>query len=320
MKKVNIDIRKYGILIALFGLILYFSFASDKFLTSANIINILRQISMIGICSVGLTFVIVSGSIDVGVGSAIGLASVMGAYLMSLGLPTWLVVVLTILDGCLIGAMNGLLICDIGMHPMIGTMGMQILLRGIIYLITQGMPIYGVNKNILFLGQGYVGAIPVPVIIMVIVFLMGFFILNKSVFGRLLYGTGGNSEAARLSGVNVRWVKYKAFIISGALTAVAGLILLARVNSGQPNAGERYEADIIPACVLGGVSLAGGEGKLTGVLTGVLIMGILSNGMILMNVNEYWQWTIKGGVLLFAVGFDKLSQKSKNKVMAIAES
>jgi len=317
--KWKFDWRKYGVSIALVALIIFFALMSDKFLTQNNIINILRQVSVVGICAVGMAFVIVSGSVDVGIGSALGLAAVAGARFMLAGLPTWLAVCLVIADGCLVGIVNGILICDIGMHPMIGTMGMQIFLRGIIYLITQGMPIYGIHKNILFMGQGYVGIIPVPVIIMAAVFGVGFFILNKSVFGRLLYGVGGNAEASRLSGVKVRLIKYQAFIISGVLTAIAGLILLARVNSGQPNAGERYEADIIPACVLGGVSLSGGEGNIGGVLVGVLIMGVLSNGMILMNVNEYWQWTIKGLVLLFAVAFDRLSQKSREKVTVTAK-
>lgn len=317
VNKAHFDWRKYGVMIALVVLVIFFSLASNKFMTVPNIINILRQVSMIGICAVGMSFVIVSGSVDVGIGSAIGLSAVLGATLMSKGLPTWVVVIIVLLDGCLVGVINGILICDIGMHPMIGTMGMQIFLRGVIYLITAGMPIYGINSNILFMGQGYVGFIPVPVIIMTIVFAIGFYVLNKSVFGRMLYGTGGNSEASRLSGVNVRRIKYTAFILSGVFTAVAGLILLARVNSGQPNAGERYEADIIPACVLGGVSLSGGEGKLSGVLTGVLIMGVLSNGLILLNINEYWQWTIKGGVLLLAVAFDKLSQKSRQKVIFV---
>lgn len=312
-KKINLDWKKYGVLIALILLVVFFSFASDKFLTSKNIINILRQVSVIGICAVGMTFIIVSGSVDVSVGSALGLSAVLGASLMLAGLPTWLTVCIVLLDGVMIGIVNGFLICHIGMHPMIGTMGMQILLRGIIYLITQGMPIYGIHTNILFIGQGYVGMIPVPVIIMTTAFVTGYFILNQSVFGRLLYGVGGNAEASRLSGVKVYVTKYKAFIMSGVLTAIAGLILLARVNSGQPNAGERYEADIIPACVLGGISLSGGEGNIGGVLIGVLIMGVLSNGMILMNVNEYWQWTIKGIVLLLAVAFDRLSKKSEQK-------
>lgn len=304
------DWRKFGVPIALVALIVFFSVMNPKFLTTPNLINVLRQVAMIGICAVGMTFVIISGSIDIGIGSAIGISSVLGAFLMLQGLPPWVAVCIVIIAGMTIGAMNGVLVCDIGMHPMIGTMGMQIFLRGVVYLITQGMPMYGIDKRILFIGQGYVGPLPVPVIVMAVVFAFGFFVLNRTVFGRYLYGTGGNAEASRLSGIKVRRVKYQAYIISGILTAIAGLILMARVNSGQPNAGERYEADIIPACVLGGVSLSGGEGRLSGVLAGVLIMGVLSNGMILLNINEYWQWVIKGLVLLMAVAFDKLSTKA----------
>lgn len=317
MRKINFDIRKYGIFLALFFLALFFCIASDKFLTYRNLINIARQVSVIGICATGMSFIIISGSVDVGVGSALGLAAVLGAYLMNAGIPTWIAIFLVLLDGCLIGTINGFLICNIGMHPMIGTMGMQTLLRGVVYLITSGMPIYGISEEVLVLGQGYLGVIPVPVVIMTIMFVIGFIVLNKTNFGRVLYGTGGNAEASRLSGINVKWAKYRAFIISGAMVALAGLILAARVNSGQPNAGERYEADVIPACVLGGVSLRGGEGNLLGVIAGVLIMGILSNGMILLNINEYWQWTIKGIVLLLAVAFDRLSQFSHKHTIKV---
>ncbi len=311
------DIRKYGIFLALLLLCLFFCFASDKFLTSRNIINIMRQVSVIGICATGMSFIIISGNVDVGIGSALGLAAVLGAYLMSIGVPTWLAVVIVLADGCLVGAVNAFLICNVGMHPMIGTMGMQIMLRGIVYLITSGMPIYGIDERVLVLGQGYVGAIPVPVIIMCVIFAIGFVVLGRTNFGRVLYATGGNAEASRLSGIGVNWAKYRAFLISGAMVALAGLILAARVNSGQPNAGERYESDVIPACVLGGVSLRGGEGSLLGVIAGVLIMGVLSNGMILLNVNEYWQWTIKGAVLLLAVAFDRLSQISRDKPVGV---
>lgn len=313
MKLKKFDIRKYGIYIALLLVVLFFCFASDKFLTPRNLINVARQVSVIGICATGMSFVIISGSIDVGVGSALGLSAVLFAWQMTHGVHYLLALCGSLAGGVVVGFINGFLICNIGMHPMIGTMGMQIFLRGVIYLITSGMPIYGIDERILVLGQGYVGAIPVPVIIMVVIFIIGFIVLNKTNFGRVLYATGGNAEASRLSGVNVRAAKYKAYIVSGIMTAVAGLILAARVNSGQPNAGERYESDVIPACVLGGISLRGGEGSLIGVVAGVLIMGVLTNGMTLLNVNEYWQWTIKGLVLLFAVSFDRLSQISRDK-------
>lgn len=313
MKQKRFDVRKYGIYMALLIVVIFFCFASDKFLSPRNIINIARQVSVIGICATGMSFVIISGNIDVGVGSALGLSAVLSAFLMTHGVNYIFAACGSILGGIIVGTINAFLICNIGMHPMIGTMGMQIFLRGVIYLITSGMPIYGIDERILFLGQGYVGAIPVPVLIMVFTFIVGFIVLNKSCFGRVLYATGGNSEASRLSGINVRLAKYKAYITSGIMTAIAGLILAARVNSGQPNAGERYESDVIPACVLGGISLRGGEGSLVGVVAGVLIMGVLTNGMTLLNVNEYWQWTIKGLVLLFAVSFDRFSQISKDK-------
>lgn len=316
-RRITFDIRKYGIYLALLLVVLFFCVASDKFLTPRNLINIARQVAVVGICAAGMSFVIIAGCIDVGIGSALGMSAVIAAFLMSAGVNMWVAMFASMAGGVLIGIVNAFLICNIGMHHMIATMGMQIFLRGVILLITSGMPIYGIDERMLVLGQGYIGSIPVPVIIMAIIFVIGFVLLNKTTYGRELYATGGNAEASRLSGVNVKKAKYTAFIISGLMTALAGLILAARVNSGQPNAGERYESDVIPACVLGGVSLRGGEGSLIGVIAGVLIMGVLTNGMILLNVNEYWQWTIKGLVLLLAVSFDRWSQVSKDKAITL---
>ena len=159
-----------------------------------------------------------------------------------------------------------------------------------------------------------IGIVPVPVIIMAAVFAVGYFFLNKLAFGRAVYGIGGNEEAARLSGTNVKAVLYKVYILAGVLYALAGLMLMARVNSGQANSGEGYEMDVITGCVIGGISISGGEGKIIGVVIGVLLMGTLTNGMVLMNVSEYWQKVIKGLVLILAVTLDKLVQKSRNRI------
>ncbi|WP_070000242.1 ABC transporter permease [Cellulosilyticum sp. I15G10I2] len=313
--KNKVDWSKYGILAALIALIVFFSIVTDSFLTSVNIMNVLRQVAIIGMCSVGMTFVILTGGIDLSVGSVIGVSAVTAATLMGGGTHPILACLVALVIGFVIGLINGVLINELDMFPMIATLGMMTLLRGVAYLISGGKPVYGIPKSFLFLGQGYISYFPVPVIIMAIVFIVGFIILNKTVFGRTVYGTGGNQEASRLSGVSVKKVKYKIYAIEGILAAAAGIILVSRVNSGQPAAGQSYEMDIITACVLGGVSINGGEGKIGGVLIGVLIMGILTNGMILMNVNEFWQWVVKGGVLLLAVAIDKVSQKYKAKVV-----
>ncbi|MDF2613882.1 MAG: ribose transport system permease protein RbsC [Clostridia bacterium] len=316
MKK-KIDWSKYGILAALIALIVFFSIVTDSFLTSVNIMNVLRQVAIIGMCSVGMTFVILTGGIDLSVGSVIGVSAVTAATLMGGGTHPVLACLAALVIGFVVGLINGALINELDMFPMIATLGMMTALRGVAYLVSGGKPVYGIPKSFLFLGQGYISYFPVPVIIMIIVFILGFIILNKTVFGRTVYGTGGNQEASRLSGVSVKKVKYQIYAIEGILAAAAGIILVSRVNSGQPAAGQSYEMDIITACVLGGVSINGGEGKITGVIVGVLIMGVLTNGMILLNVNEFWQWVVKGAVLILAVALDKISQKYKAKVKTV---
>ena len=196
---------------------------------------------------------------------------------------------------------------------MIATLGMMTISRGLAYIITGGLPVYGLPKGFVAIGQGYIGIIPIPVIFMLIIFLIGGFLLNNTYFGRYFYAMGGNQEAARLAGVNVGKLKIATYLISGFLCGIAGLILMFRINSGQPTAGIGMEMDVITAVVLGGVSLSGGEGKITGVFIGCLIIGVLSNGLIIMNIGEYYQLVVKGLVLVLAVSFDKLGQREKIK-------
>ena len=184
-------------------------------------------------------------------------------------------------------------------------------MRGVAFIISGGLPVFGFPSTFAKLGQGYLWIVPVPVIIMVVIFALGFLLLNSTRFGRYVYGVGGNEEATRLSGVGVKSIKYLVYAISGFLSGLAGIVLLSRINSGQPKAGTGYEMDVVTAVVLGGVSINGGEGKIGFVVVGVLIMGVLTNGMILMNINEYVQWVVKGLVLVAAVGFDRLSQQRK---------
>lgn len=304
-------ISKYAIPLALVLLIVIFSFTSDAFLTSRNILNILRQVSIVGICAVGMTFVILTGGIDLSVGSVIGVSVVSTASLMVGGVHPVIAVIIALLIGVVIGLINGLFINEIGIPPLITTLAMMTALRGIAYKVTEGLPVYGFPKSFAVIGQGYVSIVPVPVIIMVIIFIVGYILITKTRFGRYVYGIGGNEEATRLSGVNVKKTKYKIYMLESLLASVAGIVLLSRVNSGQPNAGNGYEMDIITAVVLGGVSISGGIGKITGVITGVLLMGVLTNGMILTNVDEYTQWIVKGAVLLLAVSLDQISHKLK---------
>ncbi len=314
MKIKSIDWSRFGILFALILLIVGFSLLEETFLNFNNILNILRQVSIVGICAVGMTFVILTGGMDLSVGSVVGLSAVSSAIMLSDGVNPIIAVAITLVFGAIIGLVNAYFINNVGIAPIIMTLGMMTILRGVAYIISNGLPVYGIPKSYLFLGQGYIAKIPIPVIIMIIVFIIGSFILSKTTFGRSVYGIGGNIEASRLSGVNVKKAIYKIYMFAGVLYALAGVILLARVNSGQPKAGDGYEMDVITACVLGGISLNGGEGRISGVIFGVLLMGTLANGMIMMNVPEFWQWVVKGAVLILAVSIDKLTLKSKNQV------
>ncbi|MBP1993868.1 ABC transporter permease [Paenibacillus eucommiae] len=305
---------KYGIYFVLLFLILFFSVASDAFLSVNNLLNILRQVSIIGIVAVGMTYVILTAGIDLSIGSIIGVSAVLAAKLMLFGMNPFLACIITLIVGIIIGLMNTYFIHEIQIPPLIVTLATLTALRGIAYIITGGLPVYGLPEGYSIVGQGYFLGIPVPVIVMIVCFVAGYIVLEKTRFGRYVYGVGSNEEASRLSGVNVRKVKYIAYCLSGFLSALAGLVLLSRVNSGQPTAGTGYELDVIIGVVLGGVSMNGGEGRISGVITGILIMGVLTNGMILLNISEYYQLVVKGGVLLLAVSLDYMTKKRRVKV------
>jgi ribose transport system permease protein len=305
-------LSKYGIIIVLIVLSVFFSLASPAFLTTENLFNILRQVAIVGIVAVGMTFVMLTGGIDLSVGSIIGVAGVLAAQLMLSGVSPVLASVITLAACSALGLINSYFINSVKIPPLITTLGTMTAIRGVAFLLTGGLPVFGYSANFKVIGQGYIWIIPIPVIIMAVVFAIGYIFLTKTRYGRYIYGVGGNEEASRLSGVSVKKVKYLVYTACGFLSGLAGIVLLSRVNSGQPKAGTSYEMDIITAVVLGGVSIFGGEGKLSLVVIGVLIMGVLSNGMILLNIDEYVQWVVKGMVLLLAVGFDRfvLSKKS----------
>lgn len=316
--KINQQLSKFGIWFALIILTIVFSQTTDKFLTSANLFNIARQISIVGICAVGMTFVILMGAMDLSVGAVIGISSVTAATMMSSGISPVLACITSLALGVAIGLFIALIVNKVGILPIIVTLGMMTSLRGICFLIAKGKPIYGIPKEFLVLGQGYLSIVPFPVVVMICAFILGYIILEKTSIGRKVYGTGGNEDASRLSGISVANVKYFVFAIQGFLAALAGIILLSRVNSGQPGAGTGYEMDIITACVLGGISVSGGEGKISGVIVGVITIGVLSNGMVLLGVNEFWQMIVKGGVLLAAVAMDKFSKSASNRMQSVA--
>ncbi|MCI9383727.1 MAG: ABC transporter permease [Lachnospiraceae bacterium] len=314
MKK-RFSLSKIFVYLVLVVIILFFTVTTDTFLTSKNILNICRQISMIGICSVGMTMVLLTGGIDISVGSIIALVGVVAAKLIGeAGMAIFPAMVIGVVVGALCGLINGIMVAKFDVPALITTLAMQTMARGAAYILTSGIPIYGLPEEIKTLGQGYFFKIPIPVIIMALIFLFGWWLLEQTRFGRYTYAIGGNQEVARLSGINVLKMKIFIYTLSGLFAGLSGVIMLSRINSGQPATSSGFEMDVITGAVLGGISVAGGEGKLVNVIAGVLIMGMLSNGMTLMNLDEYWQWVVKGIVLLLAVTFDNMQRKRNAKV------
>lgn len=308
-KRLNINIFDYGTVLFLVFLVLLFSMTTEYFFTFGNITNILRQISIVGISTVAMTMVIITGGIDLSVGSMLALSSILLAKMLTSGVSMYIAIPITLVVGILMGLINGFLINKIKISPLISTLGTMTIYRGITYIITGGLPVYGFPKVFSFIGQGYIGKIPVPIFILTGVYIVGFVVLYLTKFGTYVYGIGGSEKASILSGIKVNLVRYKVYAISGFLSALAGVISLSRINSGVPNSGTGFELDVVTAVVLGGVSVSGGSGKLLGVIIGCLIIGILSNGMILLNIGEYYQMVVKGLVLLVAVGIDNFSKE-----------
>lgn len=313
--KKSFNVSQFAIWIALLVMLVFFSVTTKGFLTSTNIFNVLRQTAVNGIAAVGATMVIITGGIDISQGAVMGVASVGCAMMINHGIHPVLAILLTLLIGVGIGLCNGFFVFEINIPPMIATLGVSTVLRGMSYIISGGLPVYGLPKSFTVIGQGYVGPIPVPVIIMIVCFIFGYFLLEKTSFGRYIYGVGSNREASRLSGINIRKIYYGVYSLCSLLAALAGIVLLSRVNSGQPKAGENYDMDIITAVVLGGVSSTGGEGKIVNVIVGLLLIGVVLNGMVLMNISDYYQRVVKGAVLLLAISYDKLSQKRAQKAV-----
>jgi ribose/xylose/arabinose/galactoside ABC-type transport system permease subunit len=307
-------IKKYGIYLVLVLLLIIFSLMTEAFLTANNLLNMLRQVSMMGIVAVGVTFVMIAGGIDLSVGSQMSLVSILTAWLMVKGhVHPVLAVIAGIAAATLVGLLNGYLSILLRIHPLMITLATMTIVAGISKMISGGMAIFGFDKSFAIIGQGYVGKIPIPVIILIVVALIASFILNKTYFGRYVYAVGGNEEAARLSGINTKKMRLILFSLCGFFTGIAGIVLLSRTNSGQPNAGMGFEFDVLTAAILGGISIMGGQGRISGVLTGVLIIGTLSNGLVLMNVGDYYQSIIKGVVLIGAIGLDGLQSRNKKK-------
>lgn len=308
--KVSRVLKDRAIWVVFIVLVVAFTIANPRFIMVSNLLIMLRQVAVWGIAAVGMTFVILLGDIDLGTGSVISFVSILCSKLMvDFGVNMYLAVLISLIASTLIGVLNGFMVATIGIPALIATFATQTAFSGIALIMCDGQPINGFPDGFSVFGAGWLGPVPIPVIIMLVCFLIGGFILNKTYFGRYFYAVGGNIDAARLSGIRTKRVKYLVFALSGFFAGLAGIVLLSRTNSGMGNAGLGYEFKVITCVVLGGVSVAGGSGRMSDVVAGTFIIGALNNGMVLMNINSWIQNIVLGVVLVLAVGFDCIQKK-----------
>jgi ribose transport system permease protein len=322
LKTYSSSIKKFQSLIALVVLCIVLSILSDKFFTANNGLNVLRQIA-VNICiATGMTLVVLTAGIDLSVGSILALCGAITAGLLKNGIEIPLIntfvgftlfgsIIAGLVIGFLLGWFNGLTITKFNVPPFVATLAMLTIARGFTMLYTKGHPISNLGDSFAVIGTGWWLGIPVPVFIAAFVVLVAVFITQKTKIGRYIYAIGGNEQAAKLSGINIKKVKITVYAIAGALAALGGIIVTSRLDSAQPNAGISYELDAIAAVVIGGTSLSGGKGSVWGTVMGAVIIGVLNNGLVLLNVSPFWQQVVKGSVILLAVIIDKAGESKE---------
>lgn len=293
----------------LVALCLVFALLDPNFVGINNVQNVLRQVAVTAIVAAAVTLVMVSGGLDLSVGGVVALSGVSAALLVASGMPVWLGFLAGVVVGLLVGLVNGLLVVGLGINSVIATLGTMTMTRGIAQLLTNGSPVHQVPSEFRWLGTGFFGPIPIPVVIMVIVVVAFIIIQKRTLLGKYTFAIGSNVDAARLSGIRVNKVRIQVFVLAGGMAGLGGVILASRLNSGQPNAGLGFEFAVIVAAVLGGTSLAGGEGRVSGTLVGALIVAVLGNGLNLLGVQTFWQNVVEGAVLILAVALDILLRK-----------
>ena len=308
-------LKENTIIYAVVFLAILLMIVSDKFATWSNFMNIMRQTSMVAIISIGAFYTIVGGGIDLSNSSIAGITGIFFAMAMvNWGLHPILAILLALVSGAIFGGLNGAVIAYGAIPPFIATLGMQIAARGLCFVVTNAYPVTGLPKSVAFIGQGYLfDVIPVPVIIMIVVFIIMGFIAQKTRYGRSVYAVGSNADGAHFAGIDTKKIKCMTYVISGVMAAIAAVILTVRVESGQPNGGLAWETDAITAAAIGGVSINGGKGNLLGVFLGALFVGMLTNGMTLLDMNSYYQKIVKGVVLVRAIGIDSIRVARANK-------
>ena len=286
----------------------------NKFLSASNIISVVRQFSFYGILAIGMCMVIITGGIDLSVGSVFALAGVISCMAITkAGIPVFISVLLGMLVGLVVGYFNGICVTILRLPPMIATLGTMSIARGTAYTVTGGYPIGSLPESFKFIGLGNIGPIPTPIVLMVVLALLASFFLRKTVIGRWIYAIGGNEEGARISGVKVARIKRIVYAISGVMAAISGIAMAARLGVGQSTSGQGYEMDAIAAVVIGGASLSGGSGTIGGAIIGAAIMGVLRNELVLLNVSAYGQQTVIGIVIILAVALDNLRHLGRKK-------
>jgi ribose transport system permease protein len=321
-EKLKYNLVKTQSIIALLIMCIVMSLLSDRFLTGENLWNVMRQISVNVIISTGMTLVILTGGIDLSVGSVLAICGAVTASMLkaSTDVPDWNIHISFTLFGALIGGIlvgtflgwfNGITITRFRVPPFVATLAMLTIARGLTMLWTGGFPITGVGDKMAFIGTGWFLGIPMPVWISIVIVLIAVIMTKKTRLGRHIYAVGGNEKAAELSGLNINRIKLIVYSIAGAMAAVGGIIVTSRLDSAQPNAGAGFELDSIAAVVIGGTSLSGGKGTIMGTVQGALIIGILNNGLVLLNVSPFWQQVIKGFVILLAVVTEKFNKKEE---------
>jgi len=308
-------LNDHNIIYAVIVLAIILVCLTDKFLTVNNLMNILRQTSMVAILAIGAFYTIVGGGIDLSTGAVAGLCGIMFAkFVAEWAINPVIGILLTLIFGMIVGAVNAGMIAYGGIPPFIATLGMQIACRGLCFVITNAYPIIGIPESVGMIGTGYIWFIPIPVIITIVVFIIMSFIAQKTRYGRAVYAVGSNEDASHFSGIDTKKIKAGTFVIAGLMSAIASIILTARVASGQPNGGLGWELDAITGAAIGGVSINGGKGNLLGVFIGALFVGMLTNGMTLMDLNSYYQQIVEGVVLILAIGIDVFRTARANKV------
>ena len=311
-KQLKKILSSYGIYLVFLMIFILLSLSNRAFLSSTNLLNILKQTSTVSVVAIGMTFTLISGGLDLSAGGVMALAGVCSAKLGLPGGPNVIVPLLTaIAVGAACGLVNGVTIAKGKVPPFIVTLGMSLIARGMALLVTNASPVFGLSPDYIYLGSGKIGNVPVIALVMIVMLALATVVLEKTRFGRHVYAVGGNEQAAQISGIQVDRVKIMTYVIMGAITGLSGMLLAGRIQSGTPTMAQNYELDAIAGAVIGGVSTSGGVGRVYGAVVGSLLLMMISNGLDLLNVSAYYQQIIKGVIIVAAVLFDVKTKTTK---------